>query len=100
MAATRKPCWRCGAIPRCPKCGSTELRRTRNQCAACHRRHTRERDARKRAEAGDFEVTPAMRRYLAAFDRYLMAWKAGDSRAMRKATAERQVTLAALEGRD
>ena len=87
----------------CVRCGSTRARRAPSGrlkgCADCSRRIAREQTARlRRAREAelDFEVTPAMRAYLAAFDRYLLAAKTGDTAGARAAETERHEALRAL----
>lgn len=94
---------------KCRRCGSRDRRPGGKGCAECHRRGA----ARLRRGAGipvrppakpkpethpdGFEITPAMRAYLAAFDAYLMASKARDTRLVRFAEAARRQTLNTLE---
>lgn len=79
----------------CPRCGSTDRRPGGKGCAGCNRRTAREQASRRREL--DFPVTPAMRAYLAAFDRYLLAGKEGDTRAARTAEADRHQLLIEME---
>lgn len=81
----------------CARCGSTERRPAAKGCAECHR--TRE-QARRQAARGEVRVkdaiTPEIRAYLAAFDRYLLAAKNGDTGAARAAETERHEALTRL----
>lgn len=85
----------------CARCGSTERRPGGKGCAECHR--TRERERRRaqgQAERDEgFEITPAIRAYLEAFDRYVLARKEGFGAVMRAAEADRYRTLVALRSR-
>jgi hypothetical protein len=64
-------CWHCGAPWRCPVCHSFRKRNGRSDCHDCHVWRTRD----QRADDRDIKITPAMRRYLRAFDAYLAASK-------------------------
>lgn len=83
----------------CRRCGSAERRPGGKGCAECNRRTAREQAARLRQARGverDIKITPAMRAYLAAFDRYLAAGKSGDTAAATAAEAERHDALVVM----
>lgn len=82
-----KPCWNCGKLPKCERCGSTERRKGNKGCAECHRRHSREQAARNQppADDTDIELTPAALAYLRAFDAWLQTRDRATLKARRKA---------------
>lgn len=86
-----QPCWNCGAPWKCRRCGSHEQRRNNKGCAECHRTYQRDR------HQDDIVITPAIRAYLDAFTRYLMAGKTGDTRLIREATQTKAAALTRLE---
>lgn len=89
-------CWWCGAPWRCRRCGSHQQRPKSKGCAECHRRNTRARTAQHQTDA-DITITPAIRNYLDAFTRYLMATKTGDTALIREKAREKASALHTLE---
>jgi hypothetical protein len=86
---------------RCKRCGSTERRPNGKGCKPCNNFESWLRTPRNQAKFlaepdDDIIITPAMQRYLAAFDGYLRAGRDGDGAAMRAGEYWRHVALKEL----
>jgi hypothetical protein len=93
----------------CRRCGSLERRPNGKGCAECHRRaanprlpglnhyETRIFKALLRDEFRDIRITRPVRAYLRAFDAFLAAENAGDTREARCWLAARHEALRGLE---
>lgn len=85
----------------CARCGSFEKRKSGSGCAECHRRNSVLQVARKRLlrmDDEDIPITPAMRTYLEAFDRFILANRDGDFQGRRVAAEDKAKALRCMEG--